>query len=464
MVSARHSVVRLVVLAACAAGITAQSVNEMLVRDYEKKRKDELIATGQRHVDLGWSIKDKGLIAQATWQFVRAVELSEGTHQGAAMVLNIVRTYEDAFWKKRRKKPQKGALAAYEKRAAAIDREDQKGQIDLARAAQKAKLNGRLTEHLLAALRLGAEVEFGPKGAKIGGLSLDAEFATWLQEQTVERKDGKRRFEPAGQRAPRVPDVTEVEDDRLVVRTDLPGDAAARLHALGSALLPHLEQRLDGAPVRPLGLFVFRRRADYDAYLDACGHGAAKGGAGLCDYGTFQTLVCAEGLGADDLHALVLHELSHLFFFGTSPVAMPDWYAEGFAESFGGQGTFTWDGKLLAIGGPMRADRLAPVVEEPMPLAELLVADAAALLAQDHERGMRFYAQCWALQRYLSTTDNPWRARFEAWEDKCRGALPGSQSTSRLGDKGPAAQAFTAEFGDDLARLEADFRAWLARQ
>ena len=52
----------------------------------------------------------------------------------------------------------------------------------------------------------------------------------------------------------------------------------------------------------------------------------------------------------------MLHELSHLFWFGCAPVAMPDWYAEGFAESFGGQGTFTWDGAKLAIGGLMRRD------------------------------------------------------------------------------------------------------------
>ena len=61
----------------CLVLATAQSTDELLVRKYQKAKHDELIATGQRHVDLGWAIKDKGLIPQATYQFVLAVELSE---------------------------------------------------------------------------------------------------------------------------------------------------------------------------------------------------------------------------------------------------------------------------------------------------------------------------------------------------------------------------------------------------
>src|SRR5687768_17114328 len=95
----------LLLLAAFLGSAGAQTANDLAVSDYKKRLREERIATGQRHVDLGWSIKDKGLIQQATWQFVRAVELSDGEHQGAAMVLGIVRNYGEAFWKKRRKKP-----------------------------------------------------------------------------------------------------------------------------------------------------------------------------------------------------------------------------------------------------------------------------------------------------------------------------------------------------------------------
>ncbi len=442
--------------------VTAQSTNDLLVTDYQKRRDEELIATGQRHIDLGWDIRNSGLIAQATFQYVRAVELSEGKHQGAAMVLNIVRSYGEAFWRDRKKAPSKASLTNYEKRAAAIERDDQKGQIKLAKMAQKAKLNGRMTEHWLAALKSGAKIEFGKAGAKIEGEAVPVEFAEWLQEQTVEVNGGKRRFEPAGAKAPRVANVREVGSAQLVVRTDLPGDVAEKLHALGMAEWPLLEERLDGAPLRPLGLFVFSKRADYEEYLKACGHSGALGGSGLCDYGTFQTLVCAEGLAEDDVQALVLHELSHLFFFGSSPVAMPDWYAEGFAESFGGQGTFAWDGKKLVLGGLMRRDRLDAMKKEPMALRELLAGDAAALLATDHDKGMRFYAQCWALQRFVLQAEGPWRERFLAWEAECRGALPGAVSTARLGNSQPAVAAFERVFGKQIDALEAAFRAWLA--
>ncbi|HEX6813940.1 MAG TPA: hypothetical protein VF384_20120 [Planctomycetota bacterium] len=446
------------------AGAAAQSANDLLVAEYQKRRKEELIATGQRHVDLGWDIRDSGLIQQATWQYVRAVELSEGEHEGAKLVLNIVRNYGEAFWRDRKKTPSKQALANYEKRAAAIEREDQKGQIKLAKLAQKAKLNGRMTEHWLNVLRFGARIEIGKGVGKIEGETVPAEFAEWLQQQTAEVNGGKRRFEPAGEKAPRVANVREVGSSQLVVRTDVPGAVVEQLHTLGVALWPFLQERLGGTPIRPLGLFVFSKRADYEEYLRACGHGSALGGSGLCDYGTFQTLVCAEGLADEDLHALVLHELSHLFWFGCAPIAMPDWYAEGFAESFGGQGTFTWDGTKLTLGGLMRRDRLDAVKKEPMALAELLAGDAAQLLATDHGKGMRFYAQCWALQRFLLQPGGVWREKFLAWEAECRGALPGATSTMQLGKTQAAVAGFDRLFGKDLQAIETAFLDWLKNQ
>src|SRR5688572_24016768 len=115
----------------------AQTASETLVKDYEKARLEELLEAGQRHVSLGWSIRDTGLIQQAQWQFVRAVELSEGKHQGATMVLGWVQTLGDTFWKKRKKKPARHSVRAYEKNARMLDEADRKGQIRLAKAATK---------------------------------------------------------------------------------------------------------------------------------------------------------------------------------------------------------------------------------------------------------------------------------------------------------------------------------------
>jgi len=455
---ARSALIALVFCATC----VAQSAGDLLRRDYQKRLDAELIATGQRHVDLGWGIRNSGLISQCTYQLVLAVELSEGKHRGAASVLHIVRTYKDAFWKKKRKKPRRGALKAYEKKAAALVKKDMLGQIKLARAAHKAKMRDQMIGHLVKAMRYGAEIKVAKSGAKIEGFKLDEDLANWLLEQTVVLKDGKRRFEPAGPAAPRLDGLLEVADSQLVVRTDLDADAAKELHALGSALWQPLRDRLDGAPTRALRLLVFKKRSDYDAYLLARNLVDVSSKA-FCDYGGFQALVCAEGLENKDLNALVLHELSHLFFFGSSPVAMPDWYAEGFAETFGGQGTFAWGGSKLTVGGLMRSDRLDAIQKDAMTLQQLLAGNAMNLLQQDHAKAMRFYAMSWAFHRFMTTGSHRWKKRFMDWEAKCRGALLGARSTRRPGTAEGATAAFLGEFGKELPAIEAAFKTWLAR-
>lgn len=452
--------VLLVSAALCLSPCRGQTASDLNRKDYDKRLHAELIATGQRHVDLGWGIRNSGLIPQCTYQLVLAVELSERKHQGASMVLNIVRTYKDAFWRKKRKKPARGALRSYEKKAAALVKKDMLGQIKLARAASKAKLRDDMIKHLVKAMKFGAEIKYSPSSIKIQGFKIDEGLAKWLEGQTVELKDGSRRFEPAGKAAPRLEGLEEVADKHLIVRTDLEKEVAEDLHALGSALWGPLQDRLDGAPTRPLRLVVFAKKDDYDAYLQACGHAGVASKA-LCDYGTFQTLVCAEGLESKDLNALVLHELSHLFFFGSSPVAMPDWYAEGFAESFGGQGTFAWTGKKLTVGGLMRSDRLDAIQNDPMTLQQVLAGNAMNLLRQDHKKAMRFYAMSWSFHRFMTTGNHRWKKRFVVWETKCRGTLAGVQSTTRLGTSGTAQQSFLAEFDKDLAAIEKAFKVWL---
>lgn len=445
------------------ASAAAQTERDRNVATYEKRRKEELIAAGQRHVDLGWGMRDSGLQQQVTFQLVRAVEISEGTHQGAAMVLGIVRAYPEAIWRHARKKPTRQSLRTYEKKAAQLEIADQKGQVKLAKVAEKARLQEQANQHWLAALRLGAELAVTDKGATVGGEKVEPETLTWLQQQTRAVNGKELVFDAAGAKAPKLDGVREARGEHVVVRTDLGAETAAELCRLADALWEPLLDRLDGAPLRPLQLFVFRNRADYAAYVQSLSHGDA-GTRGLCDYASYQTLVAAEGLEPADLHAIVLHELTHLFFFGATPVAMPDWYAEGFAETFGGQGTFTWDGKTLVTGGPMRADRVAAVQQAPMPLADLFAGDAAQLLASDHDRGMVFYAESQLLQRFLATPDCPWGERFQWWENECRGTLAGSSSTGRLGDAAPAKAAFDKLFAPDRDALEKAFLAWLQRQ
>ncbi len=449
--------------------VNAQSGTDLIVADYYKVRDRELAEAGQRHLKLGSWARDAGLVPQATSQFLRAVEVGQGHNPGAQTVLGIMRGLGDAFWSRRREHPPKALLADFARRSDGVEARTRKAHADLARRALRAHLDDACREHWLTVLRLGGELDVDAKGQwRLDGQRVPDDLADWLQQQTAEVA-GKPVYEIAGTAAPKLEHMIEQKSDQLVVRTDLSIEPAQQLHALGSALWPLLQARLDGAPTRQLRLFVFQKRADYEHYLDARQLGQHKAGRGLADYAAFQTLVCAEGLADADLQAIVLHELSHLFFYGTAPAVMPDWYAEGFAEQFGGQGTFRWDGTTLEVGGLMRRDRIVDLQEHPIPLAELIAGDAAQLLASSPDQGHRFYAECWALHRFLLDPHCKWNARFVHFEQKCRdqvlgapqvalGKAPGMPNGSAM----PASAVFQQLFGEDLAQVDAAFQAWLA--
>lgn len=463
----------LTMLALCggAAGMVAQNTREAVAADFEKRRDKVLAEAGQRHLRLGSWARDEGLVPQATAQFLRAVEVSRGKNPGAQTVLGLMRGLGDDFWSSKRKRPSKALLAEFDKRAAANEAKTRKEHLELAARASASKLLDEAKEHFRSVLELGGELQRDDKGVwKIDGKRIDDDLGEWLRGQAATDKDGRQVFEAAGAAAPRLAGLTLHEDDLLQVRTDLPGDAARKLHALGSALLPHLRERLDGAPTRRLVLTVFARHADYVAYLTARGMADYAVAAGLADGGTFQTLVSAqraggEMLGESELQAIVLHELSHLYFFGVAPAGMPDWYAEGFAESFGAQGTFAWDGKVLTVGGKVPAEHLAAARPHMVSLRLLVDARALILLGKDKENAAAYYVQCWALQRFLRQEDCPWRDRFAFFEAKCRGQVLGAPQPGRaVPDPAPAGVQFLRLFGEDLDRLDAAFTEWLGRQ
>jgi hypothetical protein len=144
---------------------------------------------------------------------------------------------------------------------------------------------------------------------------------------------------------------------------------------------------------------------------------------------------------------------------------MPDWFSEGLAETFGGQGTFAWDGEALATGGVMSDFRLAALRAEAelFPLDKMLAARAIDLWAESRERALLFYAQAWAFQRYLRTAaPEEQRGRFERWIEMCAGSAAGGDSLrARDRNAAPASELFQKTFGSELGALESGFRAWL---
>lgn len=440
--------------------LVAQSARDVKRRDYEKRLQEHRVEAAQRYVEIGWWARKAGLVPQATTQFLRAAEAGKGEHQMADRLVGLMRSLGDGFWRARRKKIPRAMVAEHDRRVIAADRRTRREHVQLAQQALAIERVDEAREHCQQAMRLGAEIEVDAKGASLDTLALPAELAGWLREHTVATAAGRVVYEAAAAAGgPRLQGLHEAGSERVIVRSDIDAATSERLHALATALLPHLEERLEGAPTRPLVLLVFARRTDYDGYLRSLGVPSA--GAGLAEYGSFQTIVCAEGKGEPELHALVLHELSHLYFFGVAPAAMPDWYAEGFAESFGGQGSFTWDGKVLAVGGPLQPDRLMRVKQAPMTLAQFFAADAERLWATDRQAALDFYAQAWALQRFLRSDGCRWRQAFADWEAECRGGAVGAVSSRRFGDRQPAQALFDRRFGAEVAALEQAFVAWL---
>lgn len=437
----------------------AQTASDQKAAEHDKRVLRERVEIGKRHLDIGLWARDVGLVPQATTQFLRAVEASDGKHPGANTVLSVMRSYGDAFWRKEQKKPARALLADHARRVADADRRDRRSFAELGKSALGVGRVDEARSFLRQALLLGAEIAFDATGkAKLDGVPIPSELAAWLQGQTADVGDGVRVFEPAAKGGFTLKGFREHGSDALLVRSDLPPDRIKALHALGTALLPHVEQRLDGAPTRRLVLLVFAEHAAFTAYLQSLGVPAA--GKGLAEYGSFQTIVSAEGLPDAELQGLVLHELSHLCFFGIAPAAMPDWYAEGFAESFGGQGTFTWDGKTLQLGSVMAKDRLDALRADVMPLAQFVTTSIEPLLAADRTAGLRFYTQAWAFQRFLRQPGSPWAKRFAHREAECRGAVLGAGG-GRFGDTAPAAAKFQQLFEADFAEIDAKFRAWL---
>jgi hypothetical protein len=146
---------------------------------------------------------------------------------------------------------------------------------------------------------------------------------------------------------------------------------------------------------------------------------------------------------------------------------MPSWYKEGFAETFGGRGTFTWDGKKLSLGATLGRGEIEPLRDERnfIPLTVLLSSDAHEIMKTDKKKAEYFYAESWALVRFLrSGAKEATRSAFERWETMCLGAALGAQANPQ-GNPTPteAATLFDQVVGKDLVSLELEFRAFLLK-
>jgi hypothetical protein len=215
-----------------------------------------------------------------------------------------------------------------------------------------------------------------------------------------------------------------------------------------------------------MDVYVFDARDVYESYLRKTKLASHTAATGIADGGRNLVVVCAQGLTPDAVRGVVLHELAHLFQYNVTPVVMPSWYSEGFAESFGADGAFVWDGSAIRFETKVPEPRMALLRSEGggLPLETLLRSDALDLIAKDLPTARRFYAQSHAFYRYLkSFAPKETRAAFETWEGACRAAALGAEAGKPYArDTAPASDLFRSRVASDLPALEAGFRAWLS--
>ena len=424
-----------------------------------------LLLSGQRHLEYGLELRKKGLTTQAAAQILMAVEASQGRNETAELVLALMRTYEDAFWKRVIEKPSRERLEAYEKRAGKLREEDREANLELVRWAERAGLEEQAYEELRALLlALDEPLVFDERSRLVVlGKALDGALAERVRAGAIAINDRPYVRDAFLRRVPAVRSIFEQSSPELRVRSTRSRAEAEALHAACVQLLPILSADLGATPERRLQLVVLGERGHYHSYLDLSGLSAYRVADGFADRAEGTAFVCAEGSSDEALLGLALHELAHLFQYCVSPAVLPSWYLEGSAESYGGAGTFGWDGRELRVRGTMSAARLTELRAAPLPLRELLEGDALAMLARDPLAARRFYAQSWAFVRFLEQGAGPEiAAKLERWRTLCFGSAAGAERNKPyVTDASTSRRLFRELFEQDLAGLETTFGAWL---
>ncbi|MFO0981339.1 MAG: hypothetical protein U1E76_06220 [Planctomycetota bacterium] len=459
----------IVLASGLAAALALAPADEKAIARLEADTRKALIDAGQGHLELGYWCRKAGLAAQAAAEFLRAVEVSRGEHPSAWRPLAAMRRFEDAFFKFKRKNPSRELLDQYQRRVQKLEEDFERDAIRLATRAFALDLKQRAYEEFRAILvTRDLPLVFDERGSiMLGAATVPAELSNTFRNESILINGARYLRDAFLTLVPGIKDVSEATSERLRVRSERSADEAQQVLAIAEAELPFLEEECGGRPTRRMDVFVFQQRASFQAYCEASGHAASRVAAGLADGRRNVCVVSGEAGARDEIFAITLHEVAHLFQFHVSASAMPSWYREGFAETFGGRGAFTWDGKQLKLGGLIQRASITPLQSEAgfIPLAELLQSDAHDLMTTDKQKAERFYAEAWVLVRFLRTgAKDDVRAAFERWENMCLGAALGAES-QRQGKASPreAADLFLEIVGKQLGSLELELRAYLLK-
>ncbi|MBI2920867.1 MAG: DUF1570 domain-containing protein [Planctomycetes bacterium] len=235
------------------------------------------------------------------------------------------------------------------------------------------------------------------------------------------------------------------ETAHFTIRTNEAEGFAKDLAVLAEAAYGEFRGFYGGAePKEKMTLYAFRAYEDYRRH---CVEVKAEDHLNAAGFARSDSNVVAgwnKTSNRQQFLQTMVHEAAHLYYFRTSAAARPpSWYAEGMATYFEG---FFWDGKGYRFNH-LSESRL-PFARDAMkggrhiPLKDLLAGDALALINSDSQKALLFYAECWALNFYLSQTDyRPWKEAYAEY-----------RKAVDTGKAGPLEKFFP-----DLGKLEEDW-------
>ncbi|KAF0245359.1 MAG: hypothetical protein FD180_1674 [Planctomycetota bacterium] len=290
---------------------------------------------------------------------------------------------------------------------------------------------------------------------QVGGKWVDGEEAKLLAAGYRKYKDQWMGAEEYEALRSKWDTANEVETEHFKIRTNAGEGFSKDLAALAEVAYGELKTFYDGREPKlgkeKMTLFAFRAYEDYRRY---CVEKKAEEHLNAAGFASSDSNVVVGWNKTGSLWQLLqtmTHEAAHLFYFRIcSPSSIPSWHAEGMAtyfEGFKGAGA-SWKFNYISESRLAFA-REAMLDKKQISLAELMAADALKLINSDASKANLFYSECWALNYFLSQTDNAaYRDGYKAFRKAVETGKPEALS----------------KFIPDQEKLEKDWTVFITSQ
>ena len=209
----------------------------------------------------------------------------------------------------------------------------------------------------------------------------------------------------------------------------------------------------------PLEIYLFNRRSEWEDYtrenMGSLAENYLKIRAGGYSYSGISVVYL---LDRYHTFGVLAHEGFHQFANSRLVHRIPAWMEEGLACNFeahfwrAGKPDFAPDlneFRIKALQQALRRDSL-------FPLSEILAMDAGQAVALSPEKTATFYAQSWALTRFLQ------EGRTGKYRSALHRMLRDAADGANLYSQSRAVQIFESYFQEDLESIAEDF-VWYAR-